>query len=151
MTSRITLLARVPDGRGSFPFVQVEFDENGQPMPPQGATSYYMRFRDGGARYTEPLGSDLNEAFARYQEKIEGRVYNRGGVSISSDAMIRIRRFLWFHHGHTGLYGDDGEMQCGTCGKDFKRDGIEALLDAVERAWAEQSSVSHTVSQCTPK
>lgn len=31
------------------------------------------------------------------------------------------RRYMWLHHGHDGLYGDDGEMQCGHCMLDFKR------------------------------
>lgn len=34
---------------------------------------------------------------------------------------IALREALWKGHGHTGLYGDDGEMQCGTCLIDFKR------------------------------
>ena len=25
------------------------------------------------------------------------------------------REILWLGHGHTGVYGDDGEMQCGAC------------------------------------
>lgn len=26
-----------------------------------------------------------------------------------------VRTVLWLRHGHTGQYGDDGEMQCGAC------------------------------------
>jgi len=29
------------------------------------------------------------------------------------------RRMLWLSHGHTGMYGDDGEMQCGECLKEY--------------------------------
>jgi hypothetical protein len=32
-----------------------------------------------------------------------------------------LRELLWIRHGHEELYGDDGEMQCGRCGIDFKR------------------------------
>lgn len=32
-----------------------------------------------------------------------------------------LRELLWLNHGHVSLYGDDGEMQCGECGIDFKR------------------------------
>lgn len=34
-----------------------------------------------------------------------------------------LRRLLWSHHGchASALYGDDGEMQCGECGVDFRR------------------------------
>ena len=38
-----------------------------------------------------------------------------------------LRRLLWLHHGCTGLYGDDGEMQCNACMIDFKRDTIDKI------------------------
>ncbi len=38
-----------------------------------------------------------------------------------------LRKLLWLRHGCTGLYGDDGEMQCGSCLLDFKRDAPEAI------------------------
>lgn len=38
-----------------------------------------------------------------------------------------LRRLLWLGHGCTGLYGDDGEMQCGHCLIDFKRDTVEQI------------------------
>jgi hypothetical protein len=34
---------------------------------------------------------------------------------------LEFRRLLWQRHGCAGLYGDDGEMQCGSCILDFKR------------------------------
>lgn len=39
-----------------------------------------------------------------------------------------LRRELWLSHGHTGIYGDDGEMQCGECGIDYKRDSVESII-----------------------
>lgn len=39
----------------------------------------------------------------------------------------KYRRRLWLNHGHTSLYGDDGEMQCAKCMADFKRESLEAL------------------------
>lgn len=59
-----------------------------------------------------------------------------------SDDELTLRRMLWLRHGCLGLYGDDGEMQCGTCMIDFKRMepaliearfrdiGMQKLLDA---------------------
>jgi hypothetical protein len=40
-----------------------------------------------------------------------------------------LRKEWWVNHGHPfGLqYGDDGEMQCGLCGVDFKREPMESL------------------------
>ncbi len=33
---------------------------------------------------------------------------------MSKDEFI-LRRLLWSMHGHSGQYGDDGELQCGEC------------------------------------
>ena len=40
-----------------------------------------------------------------------------------------LRKLLWLRHGHDGLDGDEGEMQCNTngCMIDFKRDSIETI------------------------
>ena len=41
----------------------------------------------------------------------------------------KLRELLWFNHGCPpgALYGDDGEMQCGACRLDFKRDEVERI------------------------
>lgn len=44
---------------------------------------------------------------------------------------LKLRELLWLRHGCEGLYGDDGEMQCGQCLLDFKRD----LVDVIEGRW----------------
>jgi hypothetical protein len=46
------------------------------------------------------------------------------------------RRRLWFGHGcpHYALYGDDGEMLCGSCRRDFKRSPLETLRKTEEKA-----------------
>ena len=51
------------------------------------------------------------------------------------------REALWLRHGHEGLYGDDGEMQCGTCVRDFKRDTPEQIVDGLRRSWERQTAV----------
>ncbi len=35
-----------------------------------------------------------------------------------NEAMVW-RRLLWLNHGHTGMYGDDGEMQCQECLREY--------------------------------
>lgn len=42
-----------------------------------------------------------------------------------------LRKLLWLRHGCelVTLYGDDGEMQCGTCSIDFKRMSVENIRD----------------------
>lgn len=46
-----------------------------------------------------------------------------------------IRREWWLNHGHTGMYGDDGEMQCNMCAPfgfyDWKREPFEKLAEMV--------------------
>lgn len=50
----------------------------------------------------------------------------------------RIRVYLWLSHGHKGVYGDDGEMQCGEClpfgAYDYKREPLGKLMDVLD-AW----------------
>jgi hypothetical protein len=40
---------------------------------------------------------------------------------------LALRRLLWLAHGCQGLYGDDGELQCGACMVDFKRDSVAEI------------------------
>lgn len=58
------------------------------------------------------------------------------GASEPLDVERRMREFLWLHHGHEGLYGDDGEMQCNTPPRyaDFKRAEMADLLRHCELA-----------------
>lgn len=46
-----------------------------------------------------------------------------------------LRKLLWLNHGCpvNGLYGDDGEMQCGACMTDFKRDATEQIKINLQR------------------
>lgn len=46
-----------------------------------------------------------------------------------------LRELLWIRHGCeiSGLYGDDGEQQCGRCLIDFKRDSATKILYTFER------------------
>jgi len=44
-----------------------------------------------------------------------------------------LREYLWLSHGHTGQYGDDGEMQCQACCvygcTDYKREPLEKVIE----------------------
>lgn len=46
----------------------------------------------------------------------------------------RLREELWGNHGCESIarYGDDGEMQCGQCGTDFKRWPIADVFAKVD-------------------
>jgi hypothetical protein len=61
----------------------------------------------------------------------------------SSSALIpstelTLRRLLWLRHGHDGLYGDDGEMQCSRCPLDFLRASPEEIDASFVRQGREQ-------------
>ncbi len=48
------------------------------------------------------------------------------------DAELATLRFvLWAEHPCHGKYGDDGELQCGRCGIDFKRDSVEEITKRI--------------------
>jgi len=51
--------------------------------------------------------SDIN--WIRYCDFLETQL-----KQMKKDEQI-FRGMLWMGHGHTGMYGDDGEMQCGEC------------------------------------
>src|SRR6266436_9040792 len=53
-----------------------------------------------------------------------------------------LRQQLWLSHGCDALYGDDGEMQCGRCYIDFKRDTWEQIAKQFARALAERLATS---------
>lgn len=47
-----------------------------------------------------------------------------------------LREYLWLSHGHGGVYGDDGEMQCGQCRPvwDYKRAPLGDVIRAASEA-----------------
>lgn len=49
----------------------------------------------------------------------------------ADEVEMELRREWWLNHGHSGLYGDDGEMQCGRCPADFLRQPLDELRKAV--------------------
>jgi hypothetical protein len=59
---------------------------------------------------------------------------------------MRLRYIMWMRHGHSGVYGDDGEMQCGDCAKfgcwDYKNAPMEEVSRAYELALMEKSDVA---------
>ena len=70
-----------------------------------------------------------------------------------SSEVDTLKRLLWLRHDpnhFAGLYGDDGEMQCGACLIDFKRMSAEQI----EQIWHQQGLrkliESQQVAQATP-
>lgn len=55
-----------------------------------------------------------------------------------------VRHLMWIHHGHQGIYGDDGEMQCGECSKygcwDYRNAPLAEVREAYQMARFERMS-----------
>ena len=68
-------------------------------------------------------------------------------MSEIDDMELGLRRKLWVNHGCSGsaLYGSDGEMQCNTCGVDFKKESIEVIASKV----LDQSRIRRIVKKAT--
>ena len=72
---------------------------------------------------------DYQDACRQKQEIINGIP-----ATIAALAEIdSLRLLLFYAHSnmHHMVYGDDGELQCNTCGCDFKRDSSQVLLDKI--------------------
>ena len=53
------------------------------------------------------------------------------------EQIMALRKILWSSHGHTGQYGDDGEMQCAMCFQeygfwDWKRTPVDEIRQKIE-------------------
>lgn len=79
-------------------------------------------------------GVSVAELAELSQKVCEGRMTSFHALEAVRDrcllgsAEMELRKALWLDHGCLGLYGDDGEMQCGACLLDFKRDTPERII-----------------------
>jgi hypothetical protein len=64
---------------------------------------------------------------------------DEGELIAQALAISKFRRLLFLRHGCSGpsLYGDDGELQCSTCGIDFRRDSP----DQIEARWRQNNRI----------
>jgi len=86
------------------------------------------RVKDGKTLFEHSPSKDA-EAYSAWTEldaaqkdaavKLSGYRIAALASSEGPDNEIMLRRELWASHGHAGIYGDDGEMQCGECGIDL--------------------------------
>lgn len=61
-------------------------------------------------------GSEIK--MAAYLKYLDDPDYPEDIVAMAHE-ILTLRRMLWLRHGHTGMYGDDGEMQCGECAHEY--------------------------------
>ncbi len=53
--------------------------------------------------------------------------------------ILKLRELLWRNHGHKGMYGDDGELQCSECIHeygfyDWRRTDIDEIVAKITEA-----------------
>lgn len=75
---------------------------------------------------------------AEYEKYLNKRIYPRAVVALAEE-ILKLRSMLWASHGHTGMYGDDGEMQCAECIHeygfwDWKRTDINEIQSKIMKA-----------------
>jgi integrase len=77
MRAKVALLARVKVGK-RYPFLPVEIKRN-NPVPVEGA-SYYLRYSQDGEQVVQPVGLNIETAYAAYQNRELNFTRNRLGL-----------------------------------------------------------------------
>jgi len=75
---------------------------------------------------------------ADYERYLIGSEHPQRIVALARE-IFTLRKMLWLNHGHKGMYGDDGEMQCSECMHelgfwDWKRTPIEEIESKIAKA-----------------
>jgi len=73
---------------------------------------------------------------ATYEKYLKEKTHPEEIVDLARE-ILELRKMLWLGHGHKGIYGDDGEMQCGECMTeygfyDWRREPIEEIKSKIE-------------------
>lgn len=86
----------------------------------------------------------LTTQYALDIQKVEAAWNERLGREVAA-AEMPFRRALWLLHGHQGIYGDDGEMQCAECQiTDYKRDPARRVIDMAVKGVQEAVAAART-------
>lgn len=91
-------------------------------------------------------------------EKYLTEMGHSGDLVAMADEILKLRQMLWQSHGHTGQYGDDGELQCAQCAQeygfwDWKRTPIDEIQSKITEAnmkkVAENTTLSSGGAKCS--
>lgn len=108
-----------------------------------------------------PSAEDYEKARIIVRDHFHSNTYEFIGVIAQMRAAARaegareeleLRKLLWLRHGCSGLYGDDGEMQCSACLIDFKRMSAREIgdrwrtINAIKAGYLPDSSARSTES-----
>src|SRR5262245_27768620 len=123
---------------------------------------------DRGRRGAGAVTEDTERLIAEYEERTNGNSHWTSSSSarwkaevvkllaalrsphvptLDAETEMALRVYLWLGHGHSGQYGDDGEMQCGACASvgnrpcviDYKR---APLADVIRQAITSREAVN---------
>jgi len=75
---------------------------------------------------------------AEYEKYLNKRLYPHFIVLLAEE-IYKLRELLWRNHGHKGMYGDDGELQCSQCAVeygfyDWRRTDIDEIVAKITDA-----------------
>lgn len=93
----------------------------------------FGQFRIPVAAELRKLGTWRDLYKSQYEELCSAFAAKAERIAELEGIEVKYRCLLWLTHGHDGLYGDDGEMQCGKCVADFKRGDLTNLESLVSK------------------
>lgn len=106
---------------------------------------YRLQSRPWDCSYLENIEDDTGPWLYDPNKTLESRIAElEGKLREVQEENSLSRRWMWLNHGHTGMYGDDGEMQCSQCLMkygfwDWKRTSIKEMHDKIaEQALKEE-------------
>lgn len=75
---------------------------------------------------------------AEYEKYLVDKSKHPQEIVALAEEILKLRYMLWISHGHKGIYGDDGEMQCGECIHeygfwDWKRTDINEMESKIQK------------------
>lgn len=118
-----------------------------------------MQIPDNFCRILEPDNPDFNERFAcsdcgeNFITLCDAARLKQTIAELRAEVErieFELRKMMWLTHGHWGIYGDDGEMQCIKClpfrCTDYKRAPIEDVRRAYNLALLERASIAFHAS-----
>lgn len=129
---------------------------------PESPVGDYVRYADYAA--AESRVTDLTRELAMWRsehdpcplsvenERLGARVAELETALKESER--EVRHLLWTTHGHSGIYGDDGEMQCAKCAWhgcwDYKNAPLEEVRKAYRAAMLERAALPAPPSEGKP-
>lgn len=144
MKAKVSLLARINDGTGAFPFVTVEIGRRGIKLPVEkdgkvylqdGILGFYVRYSDNGKRRIEKVGKDPVDALARYQavERDHARV-REGKLPLEPVSSLPSAK--------------PGKRSLAACAAEFKSDLI-SMQRKPRSIESYMGSINHFIKSCS--